>query len=85
MLKMKMDIHNADLNIQDNHGYTPLHRFALTGNETICRLLIERNVDVNIQDKGGYTPLHWSSRKGNENLHRLLLEHSADVNIKIKI
>ena len=68
---------NADVNIQDNHGYTPLHWCALKSNENLCRLLLEHNADVNIQDKSGSTPLQWCAREGNENLCRLLLEHNA--------
>ena len=40
--------HNADVNIQDNDGYTPLHWSTREGNENLCRLLLEHNADVNI-------------------------------------
>ena len=69
--------HNADVNIQDTWGYTPLHLCAREGNENLCRLLLEHNADVNIQDTCGYTPLHLCAREGNENLCRLLLEHNS--------
>ena len=74
--------HNADVNAQDEDGYTPLHWCASTGNENLCRLLLEHNADVNIQDNLGYTPLHWITRNGDENICRLLLEHNADANIQ---
>ena len=70
------------MNIQDNDGYTPLHRCALKANENICRLLLEHNAAVNIQDTWGYTPLHDCALEDNENICRLLLEHKADVNIQ---
>ena len=74
--------HNADVNIQDNRGYTPLHWCTIKGNENLCRLLLEHNADVNIQDNDGYTPLNWCAREGKGYLCRLLLEHNADVNIQ---
>ena len=69
--------HNADVNIQNNVRYTPLHWCARGGNENLCRLLLEHNADVNIQDRWGYTPSHCCAREGYENLCRLLLEHKA--------
>ena len=54
----------ADVNIQDNNGYTPLHWCASIGNEKLCRLLVEHNASVNIQDNLGYTPLHWCALTG---------------------
>ena len=76
--------HNADVNIQDKDGCTPLHRCTIGGNENLCRLLLEHNADVNIQDNAECTPLHWCAREGNGNLCRLLLEKNADVNIQEK-
>ena len=35
--------HNADVNIQNNLGYTPLHWCAKWGDENLCRLLLEHN------------------------------------------
>ena len=76
--------HNADVNIQDKDGRTPLHWCAREGNENLCRLLLEHNADVNIQEKHGFTALHWCAFRGYENLFRLLLERNADVNIQDK-
>ena len=83
LCKLLLD-HNADVNIQDKDGCTPLQRCAREGNENLCRLLLDHNADVNIQDKDGCTPLHSCVREGNENLCRLLLEHNANVNIRYK-
>ena len=58
--KLLLD-HNADVNIKDTIGWTPLHRCALMGYENLCRLLLEHNADVNIQGKDGSTPLHLSA------------------------
>ena len=53
--------HNANVNIQDNAGCTPLNWCACKGYENLCRLLLEHNANVNIQDKDGSTPLHLSA------------------------
>ena len=58
--------HNADVNIQEKHGFTPLHWCAFKGYENLCRLLLEHNADVNIQDKDGSTPLHLSARRNRD-------------------
>ena len=60
--KLLLD-HEADVNIQDNAGWTPLHWYFLMGYENLCRLLLEHNADVNIQGKDGSTPLHLSARR----------------------
>ena len=74
--------HNADVNIGDRNGCTPLFLSAREGNDNLCTLLLEHNADVNIRDINGYAPLHLCARKGNENLCRLLLEYNANVNIQ---
>ena len=76
--------HNADVNIQDKDGYTPLYWCASKGNENLCRLSLKHNADVNIQNNQRYTPLHLCAREGNQNLCTLLLEHNADLNIQDK-
>ena len=74
--------HNADVNVEDKDGYTPLHWCVRDGKENLGRLFLEHNADVNMKDYSGYTPLHWCAGEGTENLCRLLLEHNADVNMK---
>ena len=76
--------HNADVNIPNSLGFTPLHWCAVKGNKSLCTLFLKHNADGNIQDRCGYTPLHLCPGVGNENLCRLLLEHNADVNIQDK-
>ena len=50
--------HNADLNIQDNSGYTALHLAVNARDENLVRLCFEHHADVNIQNNSGYTALH---------------------------
>lgn len=50
---------------RDNFGYTALHYAARSGNEEICKMLIELgSADVNAVTKGGATALHRSAMMG---------------------
>ena len=40
--------HNADVNIQDIWGYTPLHWSLRKGKEELCILLLKHGADVNV-------------------------------------
>ena len=60
LVRLCLDNH-ADVNIQDNDGYTALH-VSVKGqskarDENLVRLLLKHNADVNIQCKNGYTVL----------------------------
>ena len=66
----------ADVNIQTNAGYTPLH-YSKT--EEITKLLLENGANVNVYDEIGMTPLH---RARTEGITKLLLDAGADVNAK---
>ena len=72
----------ADLNLQDEFGWTPLHRAAGSNkNPEIIKALVERGADPKAQDKHGFTPLHMAAG-GNENpkVIAALLEAGADLN-----
>ena len=78
--------HNADANIQDNNGYTPLHRAVMNGAVNLIGLLLEHKADVNIQDKYGLIPLHLSVRFSHEDCNKiidLLLQYGVQ-NIEIR-
>ena len=72
----------ADVNIQGNGRYTPLHHSVIRNDENLVSLLLKHHADVNIQDKYGHTPLHRAAVKSDKNLVKLLLQHKADVNIQ---
>ena len=48
---------SANVNAQDNDGYTALHEAASQGKTEIVKLLIEKGADVNAKNKYGKTPL----------------------------
>ena len=47
----------ADVNTEDNDGYSPLHYAAMNGLEEIAKLLITKGANVNAKDGKGRTPL----------------------------
>ncbi|RFU81526.1 ankyrin repeat-containing domain [Trichoderma arundinaceum] len=70
---------NADPNITNDQGYSPLWVAAQRGYPDIARLLAEANADVHFYDKQDeWTPLHIVS--DSPETVRVLLEYGADVN-----
>ncbi|MBA0679792.1 hypothetical protein Goari_011541 [Gossypium aridum] len=56
---------NADPDIPDYSGSSPLHWAAYKGFADCIRLLLFLDADRGRQDKEGCTPLHWAAIKGN--------------------
>ncbi|KAL3824546.1 hypothetical protein ACJIZ3_020575 [Penstemon smallii] len=56
---------NADPDVPDNDGRSPLHWAAYKGFADCIRLLLYLNAYRGRQDKEGCTPLHWSAIRGN--------------------
>ncbi|KAH1033837.1 hypothetical protein J1N35_046011 [Gossypium stocksii] len=56
---------NADPDIPDYSGRSPLHWAAYKGFADCIRLLLFLDADRGRQDKEGCTPLHWAAIKGN--------------------
>ena len=68
---------NADVNIQDNNGYTPLHVCAVRDCLDISKLLIQSGCNINLPNVTGKTPLHLAISERNETLVKILLENDA--------
>ncbi|KAL8040713.1 hypothetical protein ABFX02_10G116000 [Erythranthe guttata] len=56
---------NADPDVPDNDGRSPLHWAAYKGYADCIRLLLYLNAYRARQDKEGCTPLHWAAIRGN--------------------
>lgn len=56
---------NADPDVPDNDGRSPLHWAAYKGFADCIRLLLFLDAYIGRQDKEGCTPLHWAAIRGN--------------------
>lgn len=72
---------DADVDAQDEHGYTALIWAAINGHREICELLIAHQIDINTQGKDGWTALMYAARDGRLQIVQLLLERGASVTI----
>ena len=69
----------ADINIQDNHGWTPLMNSISKDKIKLAKFLIDKGADPNIPETdSGSTPLFLSIGKGKIELARLLFEKGAN-------
>ena len=78
--------HQADINVRDKNGRTPLHRTLVDMNDDLddsffdaVRFLLEHGADVHALDNDHATPLHVVSESGGSKAARLLLQHGAVV------
>jgi ankyrin repeat protein len=76
--------HGANINSQDNFGYTPLHFTCQNQHVEITRLLLGKGALIEIVDKFGNTPLSRAvfSSRGRGEVIQLLLAAGADRNKK---
>ena len=70
----------ADINKQDNYGYTPLIISIIKNNKDITQILLDRGVDINKPDNDGNTPLIISINTNNKDITQILLDKGADIN-----
>ncbi|KAF4632251.1 hypothetical protein G7Y89_g5882 [Cudoniella acicularis] len=69
---------------KDHVGLTPLQLSTEAGNNSICRLLLERGADISVQCLKGQTPLHRAAIQGYESIITLLLDSDADTEARDK-
>ena len=70
----------ADVNVKDNHRWTPLHRAVLWEHIPIIKLLIIKGADVNAADNDGFTPLHIAAKWDHFESAKLLIDKGANPN-----
>ncbi|MGL9689208.1 MAG: ankyrin repeat domain-containing protein [Wolbachia sp.] len=77
---------NADVDVQDKNGKTPLHR--ATGREgehiQVVAILLQGKAKVDLQDKEGKTSLHYAAENEYTQIAEALLKKGADVNVQDK-
>ena len=66
----------ANLNVQNQLGETPLMLAAINNHLELAKVLIERGAEVN---KTGWTPLHYAATRGHREMMRLLLDNDAYI------
>ncbi|XP_029343420.1 acyl-CoA-binding domain-containing protein 1 [Acyrthosiphon pisum] len=57
ILRILVENHSADVNLQDNTGQTALHYAVSCSHEEICKYLVSMGARINIQDEDGFTAL----------------------------
>eukprot|EP01033_Poteriospumella_lacustris_P009395 gene9395-6726_t len=66
---------NADIEVVDNSGKTPLMLAAMEGHDGIVADLVKLGADVNVQDMHGNSALFLAVHRNHSSTARLLLEH----------
>ena len=69
--------HGADINVQDDDGWTPLHRASYDGALEVVRVLLEHGADVEVKGEDGMTALQEAADYGRDKVVELLREHGA--------
>lgn len=74
----------ADSQIADHDGFTPLHRVAFNGPNTLIPDLIKHGADCNAVTLNGCTPLHLAVQQNNHcHVEQLLLCNDIDYTLVI--
>jgi ankyrin repeat protein len=81
---IKICLHlNANVNVRDLHGGTPLH-YASHNHVDVVLLLLDAGAMVDATDKDDRTPLHCAIRYNSDDVAKLLLDRGAKVsNVKL--
>ncbi|XP_077597057.1 receptor-interacting serine/threonine-protein kinase 4 isoform X2 [Stigmatopora nigra] len=73
-------LNNADPNLANARGSTPLHLAAEKQLKPLAELLLaRRSANVDAKDEDQYTALHWAAQNGDEAVARLLLDRGAAI------
>jgi hypothetical protein len=69
--------HGADINTQDQDGWTPLYYALLYGALEVVRVLLEHGADVEVKYNDGETALQVAAERGHDEVVELLRKHGA--------
>lgn len=73
-------LHGADINIRTRAGkVTPLLRAAFSGQEEMCRFLVQKGANVKAVDDDGQTVLHRAVCSGNMRLLKYFLSIAPEL------
>ncbi|GMY38890.1 probable protein S-acyltransferase 23 isoform X2 [Fagus crenata] len=76
--------YQADFDVPDNEGRSPLHWAAYKGFADTVRLLLFRDASQGRQDKEGCTPLHWAAIRGNVEACSVLVHAGTKQELMVK-
>lgn len=71
----------AQVNAEDDGGYTALDLAVINNNIEAVKLLLEYKANVNHQNQDRFTPLHSACRYALQEISTLLVAHGADLSI----
>jgi ankyrin repeat protein len=74
----------ADVNTQNNWGWTPLYTAAAIGHRDIVSFLIVKGANVDTPSELGMTPLHFAVSNDRTDIAKLLIEKGADCSVRDK-
>ena len=72
----------ADLNLQNDNGYTALINASLNGHTFMVELLLSSGADLNLQNINGYTALMTAENHGHPEIARILKHHMNIIRIQ---
>ena len=70
---------NADSNVQDHKGRTPLHHAIRRADYRMVKSLLSRGAQATVSDISGNTPLHVATIYGHTELVHLLMKYGGDL------
>lgn len=71
---------NANVNICDKFGVSPLHLAAYKGQDDNVEYFLKQKANIDAKDKLGRTPLMYAIIEGQTNCVQFLLENGSDLN-----
>ena len=72
----------ANVNEQNEDGYSSLMRASATGDDSVVSTLLQYHANVDLQDKRGWSALMFAITYGHDDIALLLLEHGAQTNLQ---
>ena len=82
LCKSLINMHNFDLNIANNIGFTALHRSAQNGSYELLKFFVEKGTNIFGKTERGMNCLHIAALSGHLDLCKTLInEHNFDVNM----
>lgn len=72
----------AQIDFEDQNGYTALNEASQKGDEYMVKILLERNPNLRSRNKWGMEPLHCAATEGHAHILDLLLDRGAAIEAK---